>query len=132
MSTRIQMRRTKGWRKPDGAVYVGRPTMWGNPFKIREAIHRGDPLWPYAIRDLTAASDHVWSRGPSGSALTLTSIAPLVVDHVVQMYSWWLLEQPHLMLRLDELAGRDLVCWCPVGTPCHADVLLETVAEVIE
>lgn len=24
-----------------------------------------------------------------------------------------------------ELAGRDLVCWCPLDQPCHADVLLE-------
>ena len=24
-----------------------------------------------------------------------------------------------------ELAGRDLVCWCPSGQPCHADVLLQ-------
>lgn len=23
------------------------------------------------------------------------------------------------------LAGRDLVCWCPSGEPCHADTLLE-------
>ena len=23
-----------------------------------------------------------------------------------------------------ELAGRDLMCWCPEGQPCHADVLL--------
>lgn len=22
------------------------------------------------------------------------------------------------------LAGRDLACWCPLGEPCHADVLL--------
>ena len=29
---RIQRRRSKGWRMPDGAVYVGRPTRWGNPF----------------------------------------------------------------------------------------------------
>jgi hypothetical protein len=29
---RIQRKRTKGWRMPEGAVYVGRPTMWGNPF----------------------------------------------------------------------------------------------------
>lgn len=27
---RIQRKRTKGWRMPEGAVYVGRPTMWGN------------------------------------------------------------------------------------------------------
>ena len=30
---RIQRKRTKGWKMPEGAVYVGRPTMWGNPFE---------------------------------------------------------------------------------------------------
>jgi hypothetical protein len=24
-----------------------------------------------------------------------------------------------------ELRGRDLACYCPLGEPCHADVLLE-------
>ena len=33
MPRRIQRRRTKGWRMPEGAVYVGRPTKWGNPFR---------------------------------------------------------------------------------------------------
>ena len=28
------------------------------------------------------------------------------------------------LLDLDELAGKDLVCWC-APLPCHADVLLE-------
>jgi hypothetical protein len=30
MPQRIQRKRTKGWKMPEGAVYVGRPTMWGN------------------------------------------------------------------------------------------------------
>ena len=30
MPVRIQRRRSKGWRMPEGAVYVGRPSMWGN------------------------------------------------------------------------------------------------------
>jgi hypothetical protein len=25
----------------------------------------------------------------------------------------------------DELAGKDLACWCALDQPCHADVLLE-------
>jgi hypothetical protein len=25
----------------------------------------------------------------------------------------------------DALRGHDLACWCLVGMPCHADVLLE-------
>lgn len=24
-----------------------------------------------------------------------------------------------------ELKGKNLACWCPTGSPCHADVLLE-------
>jgi hypothetical protein len=34
MPKRIQLRRTAGWRMPEGAVSVARPTKWGNPFKI--------------------------------------------------------------------------------------------------
>lgn len=30
---RIQRKRTKGWRMPAGAIYVGRPGRWGNPYK---------------------------------------------------------------------------------------------------
>ena len=29
---RIQRQRTKGWRMPAGAMYVGRPSQWGNPY----------------------------------------------------------------------------------------------------
>ena len=32
--TRITRRRTKGWRMPAGAVYVGRPSKWGNPYEL--------------------------------------------------------------------------------------------------
>lgn len=31
---RIQRKRTKGWRMPKGAVYVGRGSKWGNPFTV--------------------------------------------------------------------------------------------------
>ncbi len=31
MPKRIQRSRKRGWRMPEGAVYVGRPTKWGNP-----------------------------------------------------------------------------------------------------
>ncbi len=30
---RIQLSRRKGWRKPEGAVVVARPTKWGNPYQ---------------------------------------------------------------------------------------------------
>lgn len=34
MPQRIQLRRTKGWRKPECAVSVARFGRWGNPFRV--------------------------------------------------------------------------------------------------
>jgi len=36
MAKRIQMKRTRGWRKPPNVVYVGRPSKWGNPYTVQE------------------------------------------------------------------------------------------------
>lgn len=33
---RVQRKRTKGWKMPDNTIYVGRPTLWGNPFTVEE------------------------------------------------------------------------------------------------
>lgn len=32
---RLQRSRAAGWRMPADAVYVGRPTVWGNPFPLQ-------------------------------------------------------------------------------------------------
>ena len=40
---RVRRKRAKGWRMPAGAVYVGRPTKWGNPFQ------KSDHFGPYTI-----------------------------------------------------------------------------------
>ncbi len=67
---------------PPGAVYVGRPTKWGNPFLTT------DPLMPPA---LTKAEKH---------------------QMVVGEYRKWIQTQPHLMASLRELSCKDLACWC--------------------
>lgn len=38
MPRRIQRKRIRGWRMPANAVYVGRPTRWGNPFRVQMPI----------------------------------------------------------------------------------------------
>lgn len=43
MPERIQRKRTKGWRMPEGAIYVGRPTKWGNPIQIIH-VRRSGPF----------------------------------------------------------------------------------------
>lgn len=45
---------------------------------------------------------------------------------VIQKYLSWLLGRQELLLRLPELRGRRLACWCSPA-PCHADVLVELV-----
>ena len=40
MPKRIQRKRTKGWRMPPGAVYVGRGSAWGNPYTGPDAVEQ--------------------------------------------------------------------------------------------
>jgi hypothetical protein len=100
MPERIQLRRTKGYRKPEGAVVVSRPSKWGNPYLL------GD----------------VWPRFPS---LTLEQCAGFVVNEFRDLIRIADGRYPSVEEIRAELAGKDLACWCPLGGPCHADVLLE-------
>ena len=34
--TRLQRKRAKGWRKPEGSKCVDRSSRWGNPFEVAE------------------------------------------------------------------------------------------------
>jgi hypothetical protein len=113
---RTQRKRTKGWRMPEGAVYVGRPTVWGNPFKVGELIRRtsDDDRWPYIAESVP------------GGARGFVSLAPLDQQQVVDLFTNWLIESPwHMITMAEHLGGRDLACWCALNQPCHADVLLE-------
>ena len=42
---------------------------------------------------------------------------------VIAKYARWLRDQHHLLRALDELRGRDLVCWC-APLACHGDLRL--------
>jgi hypothetical protein len=99
---RIQRKRERGWRMPEGAVYVGRPTKWGNPFRLGQpglddCMVCGSPEDAVAKyrSELTTFAD----------AVNFTGLTPAEIRA--------------------ELRGKDLACWCPLDQPCHADVLLE-------
>ncbi len=57
MPKRIQRRRTKGWRlqeassNPLGAIYVGRPTKWGNPFRVRGTPDAAVGMYEHCLRN---------------------------------------------------------------------------------
>lgn len=62
---RIQRRRTKGWRMPENAVYVGRPSDWGNPHREGDVdgihfmgISRAEAVERFA-RDVESDADRI-------------------------------------------------------------------------
>ena len=102
---RIQRKRTRGWRMPEGAVYVGRPTIWGNPFSATSAMEAGYKDGP----KMAAWAFGEWVRG----------------NQNWQMGTRLDDRRQRILDAIAELRGHDLACWCPLGRPCHADVLLE-------
>lgn len=116
---RVQRQRTRGWRLLEGTTYVGRPGRWGNPFPAgdpspfspqeavrmyRELVEHGETWWT----DLVGTRYEFRQRFTRGCAYARRG--GLVVPTVAEVRQ--------------ELAGRDLACWCPLDAPCHADVLL--------
>jgi hypothetical protein len=79
---RVLNKRAAG--RHDGAIYIGRGSKWGNPFRI----------------------------GVDGDRAT-----------VIAKHASWLRDQHHLLRALDELRGKDLLCFCAPAA-CHGDLLL--------
>jgi len=122
MPQRIQRRMVKGWRAPEGAVYVGRGSIWGNPFRV------GGKVWarigPGGSWAEAQIADNQQAANLYRSALEQArrGILPAGADRTL----WDRLRGPeNVRYLLGELQGRDLMCWCPLDRPCHADVLLE-------
>ncbi|MBM9467295.1 DUF4326 domain-containing protein [Nakamurella leprariae] len=111
---RVQLHRTRGWRKPPGVVVVARPSRWGNPFRLSGPDRVVDTLGdePVVI---------TCSRGAS-RATAVAMFRAALRDGELPFDG---------ATVVAELSGHDLACWCPLldadgaPVPCHADVLLE-------
>ncbi|WP_413354087.1 DUF4326 domain-containing protein [Microbacterium sp. 1P06AB] len=111
---RVQQRRTSGWRKPENTVSVARPSKFGNPVRIVPVRARG----PFDLE-----------RDGVGFVGQCTDIEG-ARRSAVSRYRDLLLNHPDLVrVTIDEirreLRGKNLMCFCPLDQPCHADVLLE-------
>lgn len=132
MPKRIQRKRTRGWRMPGGSIYVGRGSVWGNPFVVgsQSGIFDGKDGRSLGVRDQVEVLVYALSLDRC-----LEFYEEMVQGFIVpEMYPFghdWLQDfarrvggHPAEMIR-SLLRGKDLVCWCPLDHPCHADVLLE-------
>lgn len=101
---RIQLRRTKGWHKPEGSVVVSRPSKWGNPYRVHDKCSPAQAVSQYRdlIHRIASSDTECW--------------------HSDGLSPW----DRHIVRHIQEsLRGHGLACWCPLDQPCHADVLLE-------
>ncbi|WP_370631704.1 DUF4326 domain-containing protein [Novosphingobium sp. FKTRR1] len=105
---RIQRSRRKGWQSPPGVIYVGRPTMWGNPFQAMRWGHAKSVI----VHDQ-------WLQGRVG-AMTLEGMGfcPAEIEAIERL-------RIRVLTNLHRLADHDLACWCPCTSAwCHAETLL--------
>lgn len=84
---------------PSEAVYVGRPSKWGNPMTVRELKRLFPNDTPEELREKAVSWYREYITTPFGIPA-------------------------ELMAQISELGNKDLVCWC-APLPCHADILLE-------
>lgn len=151
---RIRRRREAGWKMPAGAVYVGRGSRWGNPFKLRDretglcrvpaALEQG-AAWEYEGRISADGTSHAYFHPAPAEGepmpVTYCEVRYMTRAEIVELYRRCLLgdvppsvvaaygrRNPVGVTALDvrlALAGKTLACWCAIDDECHADVLLE-------
>jgi hypothetical protein len=114
---------------PEGAVYVGRPTIFGNPFEAFKTECCG--FWD--VRDdngVTYLVDHDVTHRDGCAPHWAKSYATreavrLYADELTYWFGGRMKHDVPFREAVESLRGKDLACWCPLDQPCHADVLLE-------
>lgn len=103
---RFQLRRTKGWRIPPNTVICDRRSEWGNPFVVGKDGDAATCVRKY-IKEMVPYTH----RGPQNDMGS------------------FLLSVANLERIQSALRGKNVGCWCPPGSPCHADWLLKIANE---
>jgi hypothetical protein len=126
---RIQRKRTKGWRAPAGAVYVGRGSKWGNPCtQVRMPALDGSEWEREGRLGKTSGQQHAFVH--PDKTVTWHLVKDATREQAVAMYREWLVLCPSVAeAARRDLAGRTLMCWCAIPEPgqpdhCHGAVLL--------
>lgn len=118
---RFQLSRRKGYRMPEGGRSIARPSLWGNHYRV---VPLGGNRWQ--VNDGGGVCSTHGSKAEAVAeavALHRVELEGIVAeaadgDEDAQGLVDWMRE---------ELAGRPLGCWCPLGSPCHVDAVLEVV-----
>lgn len=117
---RHQRTRQKGYKTPENTKYVGRPTKFGNPFRLTK-----DGKIECYSRFRTVFSK--W--------ILFLEYELYTIQDVVGLYERWLkgeflnkypfLPIPPTEEEIKELEGKNLSCFCNLNQPCHVDIILK-------
>lgn len=122
----IQLRRTRGWRLPAGAVSVARPTRWGNPYVVGDPITVTGDCMGEGAGFYDPNDPRVYQLPLPGSGLSAEqSVALYEADLRSALADSERRAREELRSALRSLAGHDLACWCALDQPCHRNPLLE-------
>lgn len=101
---RFQRSRRAGSKLPEGVVFCGRGSPFGNPFIIggKTGLDREDAVQLFADNLVAALND-----------APMPNLEPDTIDAFVTMAK-----------RLPELRGKSLACWCGPDELCHTEILL--------
>jgi hypothetical protein len=102
---------------PEGAVYVGRPTEWGNPVSLLDLGAQYPSLDDAQLHGMAVACFRDLVRV---GELRYPNWLRFNGDRGLKVFTYPSVDR----IRAD-LGGHDLVCWCDLDVPCHVDVLLE-------
>lgn len=106
---RIQRSRQHKQISPNGLpiIYVGRPGKWGNPFRVVK--EKG--LW-VVVND-------------ENYGLKMVDTQSEALGYCMEFYKDYVLHEISLgVIDISNLTGKNISCWCKIGNPCHADILL--------
>jgi len=107
---RIQRSRQHKQVSPNGLAikYVGRPTKWGNPFKV------------------IGEDGHWFVMSDDGFPLVTFDNKKDAIACCLENYKEYISHEHNLgIIKISDLVGVNLSCWCRLDQKCHADVLLE-------
>lgn len=108
MAKRIHRKRIKDYSQPLGTIYVGRPSKFGNPFKVTDKITSDKAVEMYKECILNNAMAYAYCN----------LYDELWGSEVFEHFNW-------ISANIHKLKGANLSCWCPLSQKCHADILLK-------
>ena len=101
---------------PENSIYVGRPTKYGNPFKLISGM-----MFYFSVNRSVFSPWIIYDHAKS-------DYEP---SDMVYFYEMWITGKLTTEIGLPEvpniedLRGKDLACWCAPTHYCHADILIK-------